>query len=184
MAKKTAENSVVAQALKVVAAKNMGVTLDSLNNVTSVDFSQVTVPVGTVVQIPTVEEINDFLYNDKSTLNGTVYDNYGIVCPVIDTAGNIISTKRISINSLQREMPVYEMVDGEPRVANVPPMGGNTELARTLRSKEIMGDKVRFICGKKLTVTKEETVPSPRYQNGVIVGIRDRKIPVWDEFQG
>lgn len=183
MAKKTAENSVVAQALKVVAAKNMGVTLDSLNSVTSIDFTQVTVPKGTIIQIPAVEEINDFLYNDKSTLNGTVYDNYGLVCPVVDRAGNIISTKRISINSLQREMPVYAMVDGIPQ-ATAETKGGDTDLARSLRSMEIMGDKVRHICGKKLEAVREETVPSPRYQNGVVVGIRDRKIPVWDEFKG
>jgi hypothetical protein len=183
MAKKVAENSVVAQALKVVAAKNMGVTLDSLNTVTSIDFTQVTVPQGTIIQIPAVEEINDFLYNDKSTLNGTVYDNYGIVCPVVDNTGNIISTKRISINSLQREMPVYAMVDGIPQ-ATAELKGGDTELARTLRSMEVVGDKVRHICGKKLKAVREEIVPSPRYQNGVVVGIRDRKIPVWDEFQG
>ena len=184
MAKETfASNAIVQNALAVVTAKNMGVTLESLNSVTSTDFTQITVPVGTVVHIPEATEIDKFLYNDKSTLNGTVYDNYGVVAPVIDATGKVIATKRVPLNSIQREMPVYEMVDGEPR-ATAKLKGGDTELARTLRSKEIMGDKVRFICGKKLTVVREEKVPSPSYQNGVIVGIRERKIPVWDEFKG
>lgn len=183
MAKELGKNAIVQNALAVVSAKNMGVKLDTLNSVTSVDFTQLSVPVGTVVQVPELAEIDNFLYNDKSTLNGTVYDNYGIVCPVVDSKDNIIATKRVGINNFQREMPVYEMKNGEP-VATAATKGGDTELARTLRAKEIMGDKVRFLCGKKLTVVREEVVPSPRYQNGVIVGLRDRKIPVWDEFKG
>lgn len=180
---KFSDNDVVKSSLAVVAAKNMGVSLSALNTVTTTDFTQITVPKGTVVVIPDVDEIDQFLFNDKSTLNGTVYDNYGIVCPVVDNAGKVIATKRVPINSLQRQLPVYEEKDGEI-VATADTKGGDTKLAKTLRSMEIVADKVRYICGKKLEVVREEKVASPRYQNGVIVGIRDRKIPVWDEFKG
>jgi hypothetical protein len=180
---KFAENDLIQSSLKVVQAKNMGVSLASLKDKTSIDFNQVTVPVNTVVMIPEKDEIDQFLYNDKSVLNGTSYDVFGIVCPVVDASNKVIATKRVAIRSFEREMPVYEMVEGVPQ-ATAKNKGGDTELARTLRTMEILSDKVEHLCGKKLKVVREEIVPSPRYQNGMVVGLRDRKIPVWDEVQG
>jgi hypothetical protein len=176
---KFVENSVVAAALKVVEAKKMGVSLSDLKDKTAVDFSQVTLPVGTKVTIPEKSEIDNFLYNDKSVLAGTTYDVFGIVCPVVDASNNVIATKRVALRSFEREMPVYAMVDGVPQATAVT-KGGDTELARTLRAKEVLADKVEFLCGKTLEVVREEVVPSPRYTQGIVTGIRDRKIPVWD----
>lgn len=180
---KFAENDLIQSSLKVVQAKNMGVSLASLKGKTSVDFNQVTVPVGTEVMIPEKDEIDQFLYNDKSVLNGTSYDVFGIVCPVVDASNKVIATKRVALRSFEREMPVYEMVEGVPQATNVS-KGGDTDLARALRTMEILSDKVEHLCGKKLKVVREVTVPSPRYQNGMVVGLRDRKIPVWDEVKG
>lgn len=182
MATKSFKNfDVVKAGMEVLKAKNSKTTLNALQNVTSVDFSQVTVPLGTIVAFPDISEVDDYLYADKSVLNGTEYVTYGLLCPVVDASDNVIGTKRISLNNFQREMPVYEMQDGVP-VATARTLGGNTEMARTLRGKEIVADKVRYLCSLgKAKVVKEEDVPSPRYTNGVITGIRNRKIAVWDK---
>lgn len=182
MATKSFKNfDVVKAGMEVLKAKNSKTTLNALQNVTSVDFSQVTVPLGTIVAFPDIAEVDDYLYADKSVLNGTEYVTYGLLCPVVDASDNVIGTKRISLNNFQREMPVYEMQDGVP-VATARTLGGNTEMARTLRGKEIVADKVRYLCSLgKAKVVKEEDVPSPRYTNGVITGIRNRKIAVWDK---
>lgn len=165
--------------MEVIKAKNAGVTLDTLKNVTATDFTQIMVPKGTKVAIPEVEEIDSFLYNDKSTLNGVEYDNYGILCPVVDASMNVVGTKRVPLRSFERQMPEYAMVDGVP-TATGKTKGGDTNLAVTLRSKEIMSDKVKYLCGKVLEVTDEVKVDSPRYTNGIMSGIRPRTIPVWD----
>ena len=115
MATKSFKNlDVVKAGMEVIKAKNSGTTLNALQSVTSVDFNQVTVPVNTVVAFPDIAEVDAYLYADKSVLNGTEYTTYGLLCPVVDASDNVIGTKRISLNSFQREMPVYEMQDGVP----------------------------------------------------------------------
>jgi hypothetical protein len=173
---KMKEIDVLKSHLAVVKAKNAGITLDSLATKTMTDFTNVTVPAGTLFQVPAEDEINDFLYNEPFKSNGNTYDVFGMVMPVVDTAGKVIGAKRIPIASLQRQEVEYKMENGVP-VATGKTLGGDSDLANTLRSKEVIADKVKYLCGKTIECKNLLECSVAKYTDGVITGVRTKKTP-------
>lgn len=175
MAKTQRTDALNAQ-LAVVTAKGMGTTLDALSKKTMTDFTNVTVPKGTVLQIPEESEINDFLYNEPFKSNGNTYDVFGMVCPVIDAKGAVIGAKRLPLASFQRQEVEYAMVNGIPQ-ATGKIVGGDSDFSNTLRSKEVLSDKVKYMCGKTIECYDVAETSVARYQDGSIVGVRTKKTP-------
>ena len=174
---KIERNDALNAQLAVVSAKNAGVTLDTLASKTMTDFTNVTVPAGTLFQIPEQEEINDFLYNEPFKSNGNTYDVYGMVMPVVDKkGGKVIGAKRIPIASLQRQEVEYAMVNGMPQ-ATGKILGGDSDLANTLRAKEVLADKVKYLCGKTIKCDSVKECTVAKYTDGVITGTRVKKTP-------
>lgn len=173
---KTQRTDVLNAQLAVVTAKGMGTTLDTLSKKTMTDFSNVTVPKGTLFQIPEESEINDFLYNEPFKANGNTYDVFGMVMPVVDTGGKVVGAKRIPIASIQRQEVEYTMVNGIPQ-ATGKIVGGDSDLANTLRAKEVIADKVKYLCGKTIECFDVVETSVARYQDGSIVGVRTKKTP-------
>lgn len=173
---KMKDNDVLKSHLAVVKAKNAGITLDTLTTKTMTDFSNITVPAGTLFQIPEEDEIDNFLYNEPFKSNGNTYDVFGMVMPVVDNTGKVIGAKRIPIASLQRQEVEYKMENGVP-VATGKTLGGDSDLANTLRAKEVIADKVKYLCGK--TIECKELLPCTvaKYTDGVITGVRTKKTP-------
>jgi hypothetical protein len=173
---KMKDNDVLKSHLAVVKAKNAGITLDTLTTKTMTDFSNITVPAGTLFQIPEEDEIDNFLYNEPFKSNGNTYDVYGMVMPVVDNAGKVIGAKRIPIASLQRQEVEYKMENGVP-VATGKTLGGDSDLANTLRSKEVIADKVKYLCGKTIECKSLLPCTVAKYTDGVITGVRTKKTP-------
>lgn len=173
---KMKDNDVLKSHLAVVKAKNAGITLDSLTTKTMTDFTNVTVPAGTLFQVPAEDEINDFLYNEPFKSNGNTYDVFGMVMPVVDTAGKVVGAKRIPISSLQRQEVEYAMVNGVPQ-ATGKILGGDSDLANTLRAKEVIADKVKYLCGKTIECKQLLECTVAKYTDGVITGVRNKKTP-------
>lgn len=174
---KMKDNDIVKSQLAVVKAKNAGVTLESLSTKTMTDFTNVMVPAGTMFQIPEEDEIDNFLYNEPFKSNGNTYDVIGMVMPVVDKkGGNVVGAKRIPIASLQRQEVEYKMENGVP-VATGRTIGGNSDLANTLRSKEVFSDKVKYLCGKTIQCKNLEECSVAKYTDGVITGVRTKKTP-------
>lgn len=173
---KMKDNDVLKSHLAVVKAKNAGITLDTLTTKTMTDFSNITVPAGTLFQIPEEDEIDNFLYNEPFKSNGNTYDVYGMVMPVVDNTGKVIGAKRIPIASLQRQEVEYKMENGVP-VATGKTLGGDSDLANTLRSKEVIADKVKYLCGKTIECKNLLECSVAKYTDGVITGVRTKKTP-------
>lgn len=173
---KMKDNDVLKSHLAVVKAKNAGITLDTLATKTMTDFSNITVPAGTLFQIPEEDEIDNFLYNEPFKSNGNTYDVYGMVMPVVDNTGKVIGAKRIPIASLQRQEVEYKMENGVP-VATGKTLGGDSDLANTLRSKEVIADKVKYLCGKTIECKNLLECSVAKYTDGVITGVRTKKTP-------
>lgn len=173
---KMKDNDVLKSHLAVVKAKNAGITLDTLTTKTMTDFSNITVPAGTLFQIPEEDEIDNFLYNEPFKSNGNTYDVYGMVMPVVDATGKVIGAKRIPIASLQRQEVEYKMENGVP-VATGKTLGGDSDLANTLRSKEVIADKVKYLCGKTIECKNLLECSVAKYTDGVITGVRTKKTP-------
>lgn len=173
---KMKDNDVLKSHLAVVKAKNAGITLDTLTTKTMTDFSNITVPAGTLFQIPEEDEIDNFLYNEPFKSNGNTYDVYGMVMPVVDNTGKVIGAKRIPIASLQRQEVEYKMENGVP-VATGKTLGGDSDLANTLRSKEVIADKVKYLCGKTIECKNLLECSVAKYTDGVITGVRIKKTP-------
>jgi hypothetical protein len=173
---KMKDNDVLKSHLAVVKAKNAGITLDTLTTKTMTDFSNITVPAGTLFQIPEEDEIDNFLYNEPFKSNGNTYYVYGMVMPVVDNTGKVIGAKRIPIASLQRQEVEYKMENGVP-VATGKTLGGDSDLANTLRSKEVIADKVKYLCGKTIECKNLLECSVAKYTDGVITGVRTKKTP-------
>ena len=174
---KMKDNDVLKSHLAVVKAKNAGITLDTLTTKTMTDFTNVTVPKGTLFQVPAEDEINDFLYNEPFKSNGNTYDVFGMVMPVVDKkGGTIVGAKRIPISSLQRQEVEYSMVNGVPQ-ATGKILGGDSDLANTLRAKEVIADKVKYLCGKTIECKELLECSVAKYTDGVITGVRTKKTP-------
>ena len=173
---KMKDNDVLKSHLAVVKAKNAGITLDTLTTKTMTDFSNITVPAGTLFQIPEEDEIDNFLYNEPFKSNGNTYDVFGMVMPVVDNTGKVIGAKRIPIASLQRQEVEYKMENGVP-VATGKTLGGDSDLANTLRSKEVIADKVKYLCGKTIECKNLLECSVAKYTDGVITGVRTKKTP-------
>ena len=173
---KMKDNDVLKSHLAVVKAKNAGITLDTLTTKTMTDFSNITVPAGTLFQIPEEDEIDNFLYNEPFKSNGNTYDVFGMVMPVVDNTGKVIGAKRIPIASLQRQEVEYKMENGVP-VATGKTLGGDSDLANTLRAKEVIADKVKYLCGKTIECKDLLECSVAKYTDGVITGVRTKKTP-------
>ena len=159
--------------LNAIKAKNKKTTLEDFNNHGITNAQDSVYGKGCVITFPDLDEIDEFIDFEEFTTNGRTSRAPYVACN--STEG----PKKVYLSQMTRTVMPYVEEDGK-YVQKGDPVHGEGELYNKASQMRTAGDLLKVVAGKEVEVKEIKPVQTARYTNGVITGLRNAQVPVFD----
>lgn len=159
--------------LNAIKAKSKKTTLEDFNNHGISNAQDSVYQKGCVITFPDMDEIDEFIDMEEFTTNGRTSRAPYVACN--STEG----PKKVYLSQLTRTVMPYIEKDGK-FVQEGEAVHGSGELYNKASQMRTAGDLLKVVAGKEVEVTNVLPVQTARYTNGVITGLRNAQVPVFE----
>lgn len=160
----------------------------NLKNHANVNFDEMSFEDGDVIELPSNEEFNKFVFSQKiGNANA-----FGVICKVVDNknnnATNVGKAKRLYFSSLRKNVLAFDQDSNEPRTENGKYVrihaSEDNQYFKMANTVPTIGDVAEGIKGKTLVLTEAPGSPCyiARYANNQIVGTRQTHVWEFNDF--